>query len=103
MPTPASESPDAASSPVPANRVWWAESYVSDPIAPGLKEPSEKFSPFGFPDSSLSVRQTPPPAAPTHTVQRDLSQVGVMASAVIRPEAAYSLPWRFSGGGQISD
>ena len=34
----------------------------------------------------------PPPAAPTHTVQRLLEQLGSIASAVTRPEAKYSVP-----------
>src|SRR5712692_9406833 len=99
MPTPASASPAAASSPVPAYNVLCAASYVREPIAPDAKEPSETLTQWPLPDRPLSVRQTPPPAAPTQTVHCWGVQFGVIASAVIRPDVTYWLPCRFRNAG----
>src|SRR5260370_33636987 len=62
MPRPASESPEAFASPVPAYRALFAASYVNVPIAfvPKLSETKVHLSPL--PERALSVLQTPRPA-----------------------------------------
>ena len=89
MPRPASESPEAFASPVPACSVLLGASYVKVPIAfvPKLSETKVQLAPL--PERALSVLQTPPPAAPTQTRQRRLLQLGSIASAVTRPEVKY--------------
>jgi hypothetical protein len=68
--------------------VWVAASAVSVPIAFVAKLPEMNVQ-FGGLASALLVRQTPPPAAPTQSLQSLVVQVGVMANAVIRPEVMY--------------
>src|SRR5258707_1016168 len=99
MPTPASASPAAASSPVPAYSVLCAASYVRAPIAPEANAPSDTLTQPPLPERALSVRQTPPPAAPTHSVHCCAVQLGEIASAVMRPEVTYWLPCRFRNAG----
>ena len=62
------------------------------PIAFVVKPPETKvhFAPLS--ESALSVRQTPPPAAPAQTVHFLALQAGSIASAVIRPEVVYAAP-----------
>ena len=52
-----------------------------------VAKPPEMNVHFGVDASALSVRQTPPPAAATHTRQLPFVQVGAIARAVTRPEA----------------
>src|SRR5581483_8214123 len=93
MPTPASESPEAFGSPVPAYSVCEAASYVSVPIAFEPK-PADTNVHFGFPASALSLRHTPPPAAPIHTRHDFTShERGSTAIAVARPETWKSEAW----------
>src|SRR5215469_6493923 len=92
MPTPASESPDAFGSPVPAQRVCELASYVSVPIAFVPKSPERNF--HGEPGSrALSFRQTPPPAAAIQSLHDERSQ-GPSAIAVTRPDTGKSLDWK---------
>src|SRR5882757_6354621 len=56
---------------------------------------------FGGLASALLVRQTPPPAAPTQSLQSLGVQVGVMANAVMRPEVTYSRPLKVKISGKI--
>jgi hypothetical protein len=45
-----------------------------------------------LPESALSVRQTPPPAAAAQTRHLDCVQFGSIASAVMRPDVVYEAP-----------
>src|SRR5436190_619138 len=98
MPTPASESPEAFGSPVPAYSVLPEGSFGSisnEPIAfvPKLPEMYCQFDPL----SALSVRQTPPPAAATYSKHLPSEQVGEIAIAVTRPLATYWAPSKRNG------
>ena len=53
----------------------------------------------GAPASALSVRQMPPPAAPSQTRQVFTVQLGAMASAVMRPEVTYGAPLKVRTAG----
>ena len=68
--------------------MWVAGSRVSVPIAFVAKLP-EMNAQFGLAANALFVRQIPPPAAPTQSLQSLVVQVGVMANAVMRPEVTY--------------
>src|SRR5216117_206287 len=70
-------------------------------FVPKLSERNVQLAPD--PDRALSVRQTPPPAAPTQTRQRLVLQLGSIASAVTRPEVKYSVPLkvRMSGASDL--
>jgi len=46
----------------------------------------------GFAARASDVRQTPPPAAPTHTRQEVAEQAGSTAIAVTRPEFVVGVP-----------
>ena len=59
---------------------------MSVPIALVAKLPETNVQLGALPESALFVRQTPPPAAPTQSVQLPFVQVGPIASAVMRPE-----------------
>src|SRR6476661_2129555 len=85
-PMPASESADAFGSPVPAYRMLLVASYVRAPIAfvAKLPETNVQFAPL--PESALSVRQMPPPAAAAQARHPFVLQFGAIANAVIRPE-----------------
>ena len=94
MPTPASESPDALGSPVPAYSVLPVASFgsrSSDPIAL-LLNPFDVKTQYGSGDSGLSVRQMPPPAAAIHNRHRLVVHVGEIATAVMRPDVRYCAP-----------
>ena len=89
---PASESPDAFGSPVPAYTVRPVESFGSTVTVPmalvaKLLEMNCQFA--LSPASALVVLQSPPPAAPRYSVQLFAVHVGPIASAVMRPEATY--------------
>src|SRR5437763_3565815 len=99
MPTPASESPDAFGSPVPAYSVLPDESLrsiSSDPIAlvPKLVERNCQ---FGLPASASGAFQTPPPAAATYSGHAPGLQLGPMAIAVTRPLVTYCAPSKRNG------
>ena len=78
------------------------ESKVKVPIAlvEKLSETNVHFAPL--PDKALSVRQTPPPAAPTQTVHLLLLHTGSMASAVTRPEVVYAAPLKVNIAGKFA-
>ncbi len=67
-------------------------STSSEPIAFVPNEP-ETYVQFVLPVSlAMSVRQTPPPAAPRYSLQAPFFLQPASASAVTRPEAVYSFP-----------
>src|SRR5438046_10629166 len=101
MPKPASESPDAFGSPVPAYSVPVAASKVNVPIEFVAKLPERNVQ-FGEFPSALLVRQTPPPAAATQSMQSPFVQVGAMASAVMRPEVMYEAPLKVKISGKFA-
>jgi hypothetical protein len=93
-PTPASESPEPFGSPVPTYRVFPLGSVGStaiDPIASDVKPFDIAVHVGGFASAS-SVRQMPPPAAPTHKRQFPETHVRAIASDVIRPEMVVRCP-----------
>jgi hypothetical protein len=53
-------------------------------LVPKLPDTNVQLTPF--PESALSVRQIPPPAAPAHARHVLVLQLGSTASAVMRPE-----------------
>jgi hypothetical protein len=65
-----------------------------------LPETNVQFAPP--PDNALSVRQTPPPAAPTQTVHLVWLHAGSMASAVTRPEVVYAAPLKVNIAGKFA-
>src|SRR6478672_5569907 len=73
-----------------------------DPIAFVAKLPETKVQFAPAPLRALSVRQTPPPAAPTQTRQPLFPQSGEMAKAVIRPEVTYCAPLKVRRSGKIA-
>src|SRR6186997_874111 len=65
-----------------------------------MSETNVHFAPL--PDKALSVRQTPPPAAPTQTVHLLWLHAGSMASAVTRPEVVYAAPLKVNIAGKFA-
>src|ERR1700694_5667531 len=84
----------------------------SDPIAFVPKLFDKNFQ-VGVVASALSVRQIPPPAAPTQSRQPFVSrssslsprlgrQFGAIASAVMRPEVIYGAPLKVKTAGKLA-
>src|SRR5919199_3724893 len=95
MPTPASESPDALGSPVPAYSVFPLASFGSRSIVPTAFEgkPFETNTQDGSGENGLSVRQIRPPAAATQSRQFEfVVQTGVFTIDVTRPAMWNSAP-----------
>src|SRR6266576_1428512 len=85
--------------------VLWVVSFgssSSDPIAFVPKPPETKVQFAPAPFRALSLRQTPPPAAPTQTRQPVFAQAGEIAKAVIRPEVTYCAPLKVRISGKIA-
>src|SRR6187397_2628772 len=106
MPSPASESPDALASPVPAYSVLLVASFgssASAPIAFVAKLPETNSQP-GLPEIAFVVRQTPPPAAATHIRQLCFVQLGAITIAVTRPAVTYGAwsPRKLSTAGYVA-
>src|SRR4029077_6454921 len=64
-----------------------------------LPETNVQLTPL--PESALSVRQTPPPAAAAHARHLLVLQLGSMASAVMRPEVVYAAPLKVRTSGKF--
>src|SRR5437868_15274326 len=73
----------------------------SDPIALVAKLPETNVQLAPDPARALSVRQTPPPAAPAQTRQVLFEQFAETASAVTRPESLYCCPENVRMSGKI--
>src|SRR5215475_7042152 len=80
-----------------------AASKVRVPIAFVAKLPETNVQLTPLPESALSVRHTPPPAAAAQTRHPLLLQLGSMASAVIRPEVVYAAPLKVRTLGKFSE
>src|ERR1700736_5773002 len=78
-----------------------AGSTRSDPIAFVPKLFDKNFH-DGVVARALSVRQIPPPAAPTQRRQLLALQFGAMASAVMRPEVIYGAPLKVKTPGKLA-
>src|SRR6267143_4254758 len=96
MPTPASH-PDEQRwpSPVPRYSVFPLLSFgssVNVPTEVWSRSPGWSCFQSGSFASALSVRQTPPPDAPTQTRQREAPQSGATTSAVIRLAVVFVAP-----------
>src|SRR2546422_11721468 len=93
IPTPWTQPlPQVFASPVPTYSVLPVASFGSSVIEPMalIPNPPERYVHFTVFASASSVRQTPPPASATQSLQFLEMQVDPMAMALIRLAAAYS-------------
>src|SRR5512132_1322665 len=90
-PTPASLSAEALASPVPTQTVLGSLGSSAIELTALIPNEPERYFQVGSDTRASSVRHTPPPAGVAHRRQFRGTQMGEIASAVVRPPASYEL------------